>query len=297
MSWLKKLLAFLLKILALAIFILPTRLRNILADGLGLFVFYVLRFRIDLVKKHLYMAFPDWDEGRIKKIARLSYCHQGRTLLEYVVLPFISKKWIAKNVDFIGLENYAKAMAEEKGAMLLTLHLGNGDLALATLAQSGLPINLISRHFNAQWLNELWFGLRGKTGIRFIPEEKSSFQILKALKKKDVVVFVIDQFMGPPAGIKTKFFGIETGTAAGLALFALRSGAPVLPAYTYRQKNGKYAMVFQPPLYLTSTEDTDADLHFWTQKFNDVLEKIIKNHPEQWIWLHRRWKTWEVRLS
>jgi len=266
------------------------------ADILAYFVFYILRFRRRMTFEHLKIAFPDRTFKERKRIALESYKNMGRTLIEYSHVQFLEQNWIEKNVEFVGLENLREARKKDKGVCLATLHLGSGDLALCLLAKIGVPINLISKHFKSDWLNNIWFGMRKKIGIRFTPEEKSSFQILRALKNKDVVVFVIDQFMGPPVGVKTNFFGRETGTAAGLALFAIRSGAPVLPAYCYRRKDGKIVVGFDPIIPLKVTGDMKFDLERNTQIFTEWVEKIIRIFPDQWLWLHRRWKVFEVRL-
>ena len=179
--------------------------------------------------------------------------------------------------------------------MMLNLHLGNGDLSLACLAKMGFPVTLISKHVKSQWLNEIWFGMRERVGMKFIPEEKSSFQILRALHNNAVVVFVLDQFMGPPAGVKTEFFGRDTGTASGLAAFARRTKSPVIPGYTYRQTDGRMAVVFDPPFAANLSEDIKGDVGRMTQIYTNKIEQIIRQHPDQWIWLHRRWKTFEVR--
>lgn len=293
------LLGYFLKLFAGFIWLLPRRLQLLSGDLLAVFAFDILRFRRKIVMENLDIAFPEKQASEKIKIARESYRNLGRGLIEYSFFSFLTKNWVNKNFEIHGLRNYAELASQEKGVLLLTLHLGNGDLALAGLAASGFPVHLISKHFNSQWLNKLWFGVREQIGMKFIPEEKSSFQILRALKNNSMVVFVLDQFMGPPVGVATKFFGRQTGTAAGLALFSLKTGLPVLPGYTFRKSDGKIVVVFEEAIKSfsqgTSGGDLDKDIVRLTQLYSDKLESIVRKHPDQWMWLHRRWKTFEVR--
>ncbi len=286
---------FFLSITAGLLWILPRRAQLLIGDTLAILVFDVFRFRRRLTLENLALAFPEKSLWEQTGIARGSYRNLGRGLVEYAFYPFLNQKNIGKNFEIQGLANYANQAAQDRGVLILTLHLGNGDLGIAALARSGFPIYLISKHFRSQWLNELWFGLRKKMGLRFIAEEKSSFQILRALKAKGMVVFVLDQFMGPPVGVKTTFFGRETGTAAGLALFSLKTQLPVLPGYTYRKPDGKLVLVFDAPIQPAPTEHLDEDIARLTQTYTNKIESLVRRYPDQWIWLHRRWKTFEVR--
>ncbi|CAN5427131.1 lysophospholipid acyltransferase family protein [soil metagenome] len=227
-------------------------------------------------------------------MARWSLRHMGRTLIDFSLFPFFTAKTVPEIFDFQGLENLEAASAKGKGVLMLSLHLGNGDFGVAAISRSGWPVSLISKNFKSKWLNDLWFGMRGKHGTQFIAPEKSSFQILRALKAKRLIFFVLDQFMGPPVGCRTKFFGRETGTAMGLAIMAERSRAPVVPAYTYRQKNGRQMVVFEPEVAWqdasSANESDDQNIATMTQIYTDRIEAMIRQHPEQWMWIHRRWK-------
>lgn len=279
------------------IYFLPNRLQVALGNLVGLLWFDVLRIRRKVAIDNVARAFPQLPYSEHVRIARESLKHMGRTIVEYTSFPFSKREQFDRRFVTTGEEHLKNALAKDKGVLLLTLHLGNGDLALAALSRREIPINLISKQFKTRWLNDLWFGMRAKHGTKFIPHEKSSFEILRALKRSGAVVFVLDQFMGPPIGVKTTFFGIETGTAAGLALMAARTGAPVVPCYTFRRPDGLSEMVFEPELP-TDTIDSDTDdslretkVKLLTQIYTDKIESIVRKYPEQWMWIHRRWKT------
>lgn len=226
----------------------------------------------------------------------------GRSIVEYTLFPFFRAADVPSHFTIVGEEHLKEAYAQGKGVLFLGLHLGNGDFGIAAMSRLGWPVSLISKEFKSKWLNDLWFGMRAKHGTQFISPEKSSFQILRALKAKRVVFFVLDQFMGPPIGCRTKFFGRETGTAMGLAIMAERSGAPVVPSYTYRDRDGRHVIVFEAEISWQDAtllgnggsngdESTrDKNIASMTQIYTDKIEGMIREHPEQWMWIHRRWK-------
>jgi KDO2-lipid IV(A) lauroyltransferase len=245
--------------------------------------------------KNLTIAFPDVSHEERMRIARTSMHHLCYNFVEFLQLPFMNQKWLENEVIFHGIENYERARAKGKGVLIMSLHLGNGDVGLAALALKGFRLHVISKKFKNRFLNQLWFGVREKMGTRFMEPHGSSlpFEILKACRQNEAVVFVIDQFMGKPYGISSTFFGRKTGTAYGLALFAMKSKAPVLPVYTYRDAQFRTHVVFEEEIGAEKNEDKDLQIRQMTQKYNDRVEAIVRKHPDQWMWVHRRWKKWE----
>lgn len=265
---------------------------------IGLLWFDLFRIRRRVAIDNIAIAYPELSRTASTRLARASLRHMGRTIIEFTLFPFFRRESVPQFFDFQGLEHLEVAFAKNKGVLMLSLHIGNGDLGVAALSRMGWPVSLISKTFRTKWLNDLWFGMRAKHGTQFISPEKSSFQILRALKAKRVIFFVLDQFMGPPIGCRTKFFGRETGTAMGLALMAERSGAPVVPAYIYRQNNGRHMIVFEPEIPWQEISRPgqrpdqvhDENIASMTQIYTDRIEAIVRRHPEQWMWIHRRWK-------
>jgi KDO2-lipid IV(A) lauroyltransferase len=207
----------------------------------------------------------------------------------------LKKENISQRVRMEGGEHLSAALDHKKGVLMLTLHLGHGDLAVASLSLFGFPMVLVSKFFKLKWLNDLWFGMREKLGTEFIPPRNSSFQLLKKLKAGKVVVIPLDQFTGPPIGVRTTFFGQETGTAAGLALMAVRSQARVVPAYTFRDADGIHQIRILPEVDMERFKHGEDPSYEATQHFNHLLEDIVRKHPEQWMWIHRRWKKFVVQ--
>lgn len=267
---------------------LPTKVQGWLGDIIGLLWFDVFRIRRQVAIENVKLAYPQLSLRERTKLARDSLRHLGRNLVEFSRFPFYRDEDFSKYFRIAGQENLDAAMAKGKGVLFLGLHMGNGDFGLAALSRRGVPISLISKTMKTKWLNDLWFGMRGKHGTQFISPEKSSFQILRALKAKRVVFFVLDQYMGSPVGTKTKFFGVETGTAMGLAIIAERSGSPVISGYTFREEDGRHVIVLEPEVpWQDASSENIASM---TQIYTDRIESMVRKHPEQWMWIHRRWK-------
>lgn len=260
----------------------------------GFLWFDVFGFRKKIVLDNLKLAFPDWTDQERYRVGRESVYQLGYNFGEFFFIPSLTDKWVEKNVVFEGWEHVEKARAGGKGMFFLTLHLGNGDLAANAIAMKGQPIYIITKTFKTKWFNDLWFSIRGAGGVQYIDAHSpnNAFEILKALKKNSALVFVLDQYMGKPFGVASTFFGHRTGTAYGLALFAQKTKAPVLPIYTFEGADKKLHVVVEAAMDtgVSVSEDKDESIQRLTQAFNDKLEAIVRKHPEQWMWVHRRWK-------
>lgn len=286
----KKLIALIAKGFAFIIYHLPKSIQLFFGDLFAHLWWDILRVRRDIVFKNLDIAFPEWSEKKKKQVAWDSMKNIGRSFIEYFKYPFLNKQNIDKWVNLEGAEHLQAALDEGKGVCVLSMHTGSGDMALAGLVLNGFPIQLISKEFKLKWLNEMWFKMRGRLGTKFIPPRNSSFQVLRGLKKKDAVIFVLDQYTGPPIGCKTQFFGKETGTALGLAVMVRKTKAPVIPVYDLRVNGDEHRVIIDKPIAFEDLGDKDETLKHMTQKYTNYIEEVVRKHPEQWMWVHRRWK-------
>lgn len=289
----KRLVGWLARIFGVALAFLPMRVRLAIGDAIGILWFDVLRIRRGVALANVRLAFPEKTEAERIRIARSSLRSMGRTLVEFSLFPYLKGRLGRHLFKYEGLQHLDEALSGGKGVILLTLHMGNGDIGAAGLSVRGYKMHLISKEFKARWLNDLWFGMRRKLGTQFISPEKSSFEILRALKRNEAVIFVLDQFMGPPIGTRTKFFGVETGTAMGCALMAVRTGVPVVPCYDLRCDDGTHRIVIEAPIPTPGGLDDrlrEENISALTQVYTDKIEAIVRQHPEQWMWIHRRWK-------
>lgn len=290
----KLLVQFFVKIATAVSILFPRQVLRKMGSWVGFLWFDVFGFRRQIVLDNLKLAFPEWTDEQRLAVGRESVYQLGYNFAEIFTIPAMDQKWLEKNAVIEGWENLEKASAENKGVFFLTLHLGNGDMGANTVAMRGQEIYIITKRFKTQWFNDMWFAVRGSQGVKYIDAHSpnNAFEILKALKKKAALVFVLDQYMGKPFGIASTFFGKRTGTAYGLALFVQKTKAPVLPIYTYEGTDKKLHTVIEPAMDLANcvVDDKDQTISNMTQAFNDKLESIIRKHPEQWMWVHRRWK-------
>lgn len=268
----------------------PRRLELAFGRVLGIFWFDVIKLRRRVVLDNLALAFPEKPLAWRIRVGRESVVNVCQSTLEYSHMHRGTQAWMEHHMEMEGGQFLSRALEQGKGAFVLTLHMGNGDLSAIELARQGFPVHLVSKDFRDPRLTRYWFSLRQKNGVSILSKEKSSYNILRCIKKNEIVLFVLDQFMGPPVGVRTHFFGHPTGTAAGLALFAHKTGAPVLPGYNLRQGD-RFKTIIESPLSFEPKGDSRAEkITALTQAYTDRLEEIIRRDPQQWLWLHRRWK-------
>jgi Kdo2-lipid IVA lauroyltransferase/acyltransferase len=195
-----------------------------------------------------------------------------------------------KFLETHGLENYEKAFARGKGVMFLTSHLGAFDLQITNMALRGLNPNIVGTALKDERLNELLWEYRNAYGAVAIERGKESVRLFKALKSGGSIAILIDQ----DTKVKSRFvdfFGMKASTPIGATILALRTGAAVVPTYIFLDKNGKQQMHILPEIPLVVTGDEETDLVVNTQNFTNFTEQIVREHPEQWVWMHERWKT------
>ncbi len=276
---------------------LPWKTNQLLGKFLAFLWIDVFAIRRQVIDQNLEIAFPQMPAHQKTEIARASMVSLCRSFFDVMKIPSLTTEWIQKNVIFGGLDHFLKLKAQHGKVLFLTLHLGSGDLGAAIFGQVVMPSSLITKKFKSDFLDSFWYSMRSKSKTEFIDahSSKNAFEILGALKRQRGIFFVLDQFMGKPYGVETKFFGVKTGTAYGLALFAKKTKLPVVPIYSFWDENGQFHINIEPPIDLSrefsdTGEDQNAAI---TNRFNQELEKIISNHPNHWMWVHRRWKTFE----
>ncbi len=274
---------------------IPRHVLRCFGKPLGFLWWEIFRFRRKTVLENISKAFPEWDQEQVKVVGRKSVYNLLENFFEFFLILSINEKWMKENIVFEGLEHLDRAQASNKGAFILSLHLNQGDLMANCLSRLGYKVSIITKFFNSKLLNALWFSVRGAQGVYHIPPhgEKTPFMILKFLKTNGMVGFVLDQHMGRPFGVKTQFFGRPVGTAYGLALFQMKTERPVIPVYNYLGKDGRIHIVaeapfeYRPELANKEREQTLVEL---TQSYTDKIEEIVRRYPDQWMWIHRRWK-------
>lgn len=274
--------------------LLPVSVRHFLSEVLTWIWWDVLQVRKLVVHRNLRIAFRTWTREERLALGRRSIQHLSGNLWDLLLVPAADEKWAEKNVKWFGEEHLKAALAQGKGVLLLGMHMDSGDMAATCLALRGYRIHLITKRFKSKLTDWLWFALRKKPGVSYMEAHgsKTAYDVLSALKKNEIVVFVNDQQMGPPYGIKARFFGRSTGTAFGLALFALKTGAPIIPLYILRQPDWTQHVMVEAELRydFAETLSRDEKVQALTQLVTDQIESIVRRWPESWMWVHRRWK-------
>ncbi len=272
--------------------ILPRRLARAFGISLGWTV-YLLHGRLRRVgMRNLALAFPEKTETERGRILRGEFTSMGRQLAEVCQFPKYTLENVEQVVVYDGLENYEKAYARGKGVLFLTAHFGGWEVSAFTHSMHGHWMHVVMRPMDNVYMDSLIRQYRTMHGNQMVDKDDFVRGLLSAMKAGEGVGILMDTNMTPPQGIFVDFFGIPACTASGLARIALRTDAAVVPGFTIWDSSlGKYRLRFDPAVELVHTGDLDADIHANTQVFTSIIEKYVREYPEQWLWVHRRWKT------
>ncbi len=271
---------------------LPRPLSRAFAIALAQAV-YRLHFRLRGVgMRNLAMVFPEKREAERKRILRGVFTSLGRQLAELCQFPRYTPENIDQVVVYDGLENYEQAYARGKGVLFLTGHFGSWELSAFTHSLHGHWLHVVMRPMDNPYLDRLLQRYRTMYGNKTVAKDDFVRGLLAAMKAGETVGILMDTNMTPPQGIFVDFFGIPACTASGLARIALRTDAAVVPGFTiWDEALRKYRLRFDPALDLVRTGDLEADIAANTQMFTKVIEDYVRKYPDQWLWVHRRWKT------
>ena len=255
-------------------------------------LFYHLGTKNRLITLHnLMRSFPEKDIKEIIGIAKGVYRHFAIVAAEFFDMPYITKKNIHKWADVEGYENYEAAIAKGKGVLSIVAHFGNWEILPVGIPVYAKPIYIVYRPLDNPVIDNMVEYVRTKSGNELIPKGGSGKQIMELLKQNQIIGILSDQNVDLLEGVFVDFFGRPACTGKGLAVMAMRSGAPVIAIFPARQKSGKYKAIVKPAIEAVCTGDYEADILTNTQLFTKVIEEIIREYPEQWFWFHQRWKT------
>ena len=234
------------------------------------------------------VVFPELPDAEIERMARRSFVHQSKNFFELLRYPSLKKEDIAKKVRFAGRENLDLALAHGRGVILLVAHIGNWELLGAVLGLSGYSVYSFFLDARIDSVGEFLNSVRQSKGIQLIPraELKKSVQ---CLRENSLLGVIADQD-GGPNGVYTKFFGRVVSAPRGPAALARKTGAVILPNFMIRNSDDTYTMVYQKPIILEKTKDKEGDIARYTEMFLAIYERVIRQFPDQWLWMYDRWK-------
>lgn len=264
------------------------------AAGISLaWMVYVLHPRLRWVGMwNLELAFSEKSRRQCRAILRGTFTSLGRQLAELCLFPKYTSENVNKVVTYDGFENFERSLARGKGVLFLTAHLGAWELSAFAHSLYGHPLHIVMRPLDNVYIDRLARKYRTMHGNSTVDKDDFIRGLLSAMKAGETVGILMDTNMTPPQGVFVDFFGIPACTASGLARIALRTDAAVVPGFTiWDPALRKYRLRFDPAAKLIRTGDDDADIVANTAMFTKIIEDYVRRYPDQWLWVHRRWKT------
>jgi KDO2-lipid IV(A) lauroyltransferase len=263
-------------------------------SGVLAWIVYSLHGRLRRVgERNLELAFPEFSsKSRRAELLRGVFRHLGWQLVEFCRMTHYTAENTRGWMRTEGLDHYLAAKARGKGVLIVTGHLGAWEISGFYLSMMGHTMSVVIRPLDNQRLDEFVNANRCRYGNRMLPKNDFARGLLTAMRSGETVAILMDTNMTPPQGEFVEFFGHQACTATGLARIALKTGAAVLPGFMLWEKaERRYVLHFGPELVLARTGDAHADILAATQQCTSAIEDWIRRYPDQWLWIHRRWKT------
>jgi len=271
---------------------LPAPIRVPLA---GRVLYHLLPLRRRVILDNLRRVYgATLGEDEIVDLAQAHYGHLWRLGGEFLRFRWLSRKRQLALVRIENLDAFVDAYQQGKGVLLLTGHFGNWEVA--TVAGIGsFPhmhgrFHFVRRALKPDWFDRLVTRRFQRAGFGVLPKRGSLDAMLSRLAQGDAIVFAFDQHAQPPDGIAVDFFGHPAWTFKSLAIIALATGAPVVPATSWREADGHHVLRFEAPVPAVEHASTNEAIRLTTRAYNAALERLVLRRPEQWYWVHRRWK-------
>lgn len=277
------------------LFLLSRRAGRALGDLLGGLWRIVDSRHRSAADENVARAFPSLSSVERDDLVRDVFRHLGRTAIEFVSLSSYNAaslgRYIEDRVRFEGLEIVRPFLDRKQGGFILTAHCGNWELLGLALASAGLPMTIVARPLDSPALNRWVDGIRRKLGSRVVGKKRVLRPILEDVGAGRWIGILLDQNVAREEGVFVPFFGVPACTTKGLALMAIKTGAPVVPTFIHREDDGTHLVVFHPPIGNIPAGDREESVRLLTAAYTEKIEKEVSAHPDQWFWVHRRWKT------
>ena len=265
--------------------------------NMGRWAYHVLPFRRRIVLQNIEHVYGEsLSPAQKKHLAYAFYSHLLRSIKETCQLRFMSDATLRKRVEVKGYESLLDIAAQGRGVLIVTAHVGSWEFAplggILNFEQFKGHFHFIRRRLGWKSLERILFRRYLRAGLNVIPKQDALHQVKAALDQNHAVVFVLDQHasLTNRDGVAVEFFGKKAGTYRSLASLSRHTGLPVVPAAGYRLPNGKHVLEFFDPIPWQEYPTTQESIYRNTLAYNQALERIILAHPEQWMWMHQRWK-------
>ncbi len=271
---------------------LPRSAARAFGAAVGAFAFRVLKRLRETGQRNLRLAFPEKTEAEREQTLRLVYRNLGYLLAEFCQMPSYTPEVARSLIRYEGLEHYLAARDRGKGVLVLTGHLGAWELSSFHHSLVGYPMGMVIRRLDNPLVDDFVNRIRCLHGNRVIHKDDFARGLIVSMRSGETVGILMDTNMTPPQGVFVPFFGREACTASGLARVALKTGAAVVPGFLlWEESEQMYVLRFGKRIQLVDTGDAEADAISNTARFTAEIESYIRRYPDQWLWMHRRWKT------
>jgi KDO2-lipid IV(A) lauroyltransferase len=271
--------------------VLPRRLCLSLGKSLGLAFYYLDKKHRLIALSNLKIAFrKELPLSELKRIARSSFMHFGKTLIDIIKLPHLGEEKRNALINVEGEEHLLKALREKKGALLFSAHYGSWEIAPFFLSKKG-KLSVIARPLDNKLLEKELLKLRTKQGSNVIYKHQATKKILQSLREKEMVAFLIDQNVLRRQAVFVDFFGRKAATTPSLAAFFLRTKSPLIPVFCYPTSREAYQLKIFSPLSLSLGGNYNQQVLKITQICTKIIEIQVRKNPDYWFWFHNRWKT------
>ena len=272
--------------------VLPRRLARWLGAGVARVAYTALGRLRSVGRRNLQLAFPQKSEAEREQILRREYRNLGWLLAEFCQMPKYTAQSASRFIRYEGLENYTKARDKGNGVLVLTGHLGAWELSSFYHSLMGMPMGMVIRRLDNPLVDLFVNRIRCLHGNRVIHKDDFARGLIASMRLGETVGILMDTNMTPPQGVFVPFFGIPACSASGMARVAQKTGAAVVPGFLlWDERESQYVLRFGEEIATVTTGNAEEDSVTNTAIFTSVLERYIREYPDQWLWMHRRWKT------
>jgi len=272
--------------------LLPRRAARTVGAAIGAIAFRALGRLRRVGIRNLELAFPEMTPRDREATLRSEYRNLGFLLAEFCKMPGYTGEAASRFIRYEGLENYLAARDRGKGVLVLTGHLGAWELSSFYHSLMGMPMGMVIRRLDNPLVDAFVNRIRCLHGNRVIHKDDFARGLIASMRAAETVGILMDTNMTPPQGVFVPFFGVLACTASGMARIAARTEAAVVPGFLlWEESEQRYVLHFGEELPVIRTGDAEQDALANTASFTAAIERYVRQYPEQWLWLHRRWKT------
>ncbi len=270
--------------------VLPEKACIFIGKSLGRLAFLFMRYRRGIARTNIKRVFPGLGDRKISAIARRNFEKFGINVIEFLLMPFVTNREITERFSIEGRHHFDEALQKGRGAIVLAFHFANWEVTGIISKLLGYDIITLARPLKKHaLLNNFLNNLRGSMGVTVIVNENTGKEVIKRLKENKLIAILGDQREKSSEGVFVELFGAQVSTSKGVAVIAMKTATTVVPIYAVRKGFLRYTIVCGTPLEMERRGHIEEMIAKNMRKVNAFLENIIRQYPDEWFWVHRRW--------